>query len=220
MDFPPPDLADENGVLAVGGDLRPERLLKAYAEGIFPWYSDGLPIIWHSPDPRTVLRPERLHVARSLKKQVARRPYRITFDEAFAEVIRGCARTPRNGENGTWITAEMIRAYCELHERGFAHSVEAWEGTEVVGGLYGVSLGAAFFGESMFALRPDASKIAFVTLVRHLVGWGFTLIDCQMETAHLQRFGSENWPRKLYLKELGKALEVPTRVGKWVREDL
>jgi leucyl/phenylalanyl-tRNA--protein transferase len=215
LTFPPADLADDSGVLAVGGDLSPERLLLAYSLGIFPWYSHELPILWHSPDPRTVLEPARIHVPKSLKKQMSREPYRVTLDTAFADVIRACAESPRPGQNGTWITEDMQAAYIELHRRGFAHSIEAWAGGELAGGLYGVSLGAAFFGESMFARRSDASKIAFVTLVRQLSAWRFHMIDCQMETDHLRRFGAENWPRKRYLAELKHCLSVPTRQGRW-----
>ena len=154
--FPHPDHADPDGLLAVGGDLCPERLLLAYAHGIFPWYGDDLPILWHSPDPRVVLRPERLHVTRSLRKTLRRNPYRVGMDTAFARVIQGCAEARRGSGRGTWITSEMRDAYLHLHELGFAHSVEAWDAEGLAGGLYGVSLGSAFFGESMFTVRPDA----------------------------------------------------------------
>jgi len=212
--FPPPSLA-EDGLLAVGGDLRPERLLLAYASGIFPWYDEGQPILWHSPDPRTVLDANRLHVPTSLRKTIRRRPYRLTLDTAFDAVIAGCAAAGRPDGPGTWITAEMIEAYGELHRRGFAHSVEAWNGEELAGGLYGVSLGSAYFGESMFARRPDASKVGFVALVEQLVRWGITLVDCQVHTGHLERFGAEEWPRERYLAALRRALREPTREGKW-----
>jgi leucyl/phenylalanyl-tRNA--protein transferase len=213
--FPPPHLADENGLLAVGGDLRPERLLLAYAEGIFPWYQEDLPILWHSPDPRMVLPVGQLHVSRSLRKTLRRRPFTIRFDTAFAAVIAACAGTERPGQDGTWITGEMQEAYCELHRRGFAHSVEAWRGDELVGGLYGVSLGGAFFGESMFAHAANASKVAFVELVRLLEHWRFTLIDCQVYTEHLASLGAEQWPRERFLAALERALERPTRRGPW-----
>jgi len=216
--FPPPDLA-EDGLLAVGGDLAPERLLLAYSQGIFPWYSEGQPILWHSPDPRMVLRADELHLGRSLRKTLKRVPYRITLDTAFAQVIEGCARAPRPGQRGTWITRAMRTAYQELHERGFAHSAEAWRGRELVGGLYGVSLGGAFFGESMFARAPDASKLAFVTLVAQLDRWGIRLIDCQVHTEHLERFGAREWPRRAYLLELRKALRLATRQGRWALDD-
>jgi len=212
--FPPPSLA-EDGLLAVGGDLRPERLLLAYSSGIFPWYDEGQPILWHSPDPRMVLEARRLHVPRSLEKRMRKAPYRLTLDTAFREVIEGCAAARRPEGPGTWITAEMADAYVELHRRGFAHSCEAWDGAALAGGLYGVSLGAAFFGESMFALKPDASKIAFVVLVRQLATWGIGLVDCQVYTEHLDRFGAGEWPRERYLAALRRALAKPTRRGKW-----
>ena len=212
--FPPPELA-EDGLLAVGGDLRPERLLTAYAQGIFPWYEEGLPILWHSPDPRMVLLAEELHVPKSLAKTMRRRPYQITLDAAFRDVIEACASTRRPGQEGTWITREMRAAYQVLHHLGYAHSVEAWRGDELVGGLYGVSLGAAFFGESMFARAKDASKIAFVTLVRDMAARGITLVDCQVHTEHLARFGAVEWPRKRYLRTLATAVRQPTRKGRW-----
>ena len=212
--FPPPALA-EDGLLAVGGDLRPERLLTAYAQGIFPWYEDGLPILWHSPDPRMVLRADELHVPHSLAKTMRRRPYQITLDAAFRDVVEACAAMDRPGQEGTWITAEMITAYEILHRLGFAHSVEAWRGDELVGGLYGVSLGSAFFGESMFSRAADASKVAFVTLVRDLARRDIGLIDCQVHTEHLARFGAAEWPRERFLAALATALRNPTRKGKW-----
>ena len=213
--FPDPRLADESGLLAVGGDLRPSRLLNAYALGIFPWYSEGQPILWHSPNPRFVLDPERFHLPRSLGKTMRRGEFEVRFDTAFERVIRACARTPRPGQNGTWITRAMERAYVELHRQGYAHSVEAFREDELCGGVYGVSLGSAFFGESMFAHAPDASKVAFAALVERLKGWGFTLIDCQQETEHLARFGAEPWPRERFLEALDRALEAPTRTGSW-----
>jgi leucyl/phenylalanyl-tRNA---protein transferase len=213
--FPDPALATPEGLLAVGGDLSPERLELAYREGIFPWYSEGRPILWWSPSPRLVLLPEELVVQRSLKKAIRRAPYRLTMDEAFDRVIDACARTPRPGQDGTWITRAMRAAYVRLHERGIAHSVEAWEGTELVGGLYGVSLGAAFFGESMFAHRPDASKIAFTSFVQALASWRFQLVDCQVVTEHLLRFGAREIERDAFLRRLQLALEAPDRRGKW-----
>ncbi|MGH9886665.1 MAG: leucyl/phenylalanyl-tRNA--protein transferase, partial [bacterium] len=206
----------EGSLLAVGGDLRPERLLLAYSQGIFPWYEEGLPILWHSPDPRMVLEAEALHVPRSLRKTMRRHPYRITLDTAFREVIEACAAAPREGQDGTWITEEMKDAYCELHRLGYAHSVEAWASNLLVGGLYGVSLGAVFFGESMFARAPDASKIAFVTVVEHLRARGITLVDCQVHTEHLERFGAVEWPRRRFLATLQDALKGPTLRGPWV----
>lgn len=212
--FPPVELADE-GLLAVGGDLKPERLLLAYSQGIFPWYGKNLPILWHSPDPRMVLFPGELVVGRSLKKAIRRQPYQLRLDSAFSEVLRGCADVPRPGQNGTWLIPDMVGAYQKMHELGFAHSAEAWKDGELVGGLYGMSLGGCFYGESMFALAPDASKIVFVALVRQLVAWGFTIIDCQVHTEHLERFGAREIPRVDFLRHLHEALEQPTRRGTW-----
>ncbi|XXF79350.1 leucyl/phenylalanyl-tRNA--protein transferase [Myxococcaceae bacterium GXIMD 01537] len=213
--FPPAEKADRSGLLAIGGDLTPERLLSAYARGIFPWYSEGQPILWHSPNPRFVLKPEALHVGKSLRKRLKAGTYEVRYDTAFADVITACGEVPRPGQDGTWITPEMRAAYIELHERGYAHSVEAWVGGELKGGLYGVSLGAAFFGESMFARADDASKVAFVTAVRRFQGWGFHFVDCQVETEHTARFGAEHWPRRRFLEALAVALREPTRQGKW-----
>jgi leucyl/phenylalanyl-tRNA--protein transferase len=212
--FPPVELADE-GLLAVGGDLRPERLLLAYSQGIFPWYGKNLPILWHSPDPRMVLFPDELVVNRSLKKAMRRKPYELRLDTAFGEVLRGCADVPRPGQNGTWLIPDMVAAYTRMHELGFAHSAEAWRGDELVGGLYGMSLGGCFYGESMFARAPDASKIVFVALVRQLVAWGMSIIDCQVHTEHLERFGAREIPRSEFLQHLHAALEQPTRRGAW-----
>jgi leucyl/phenylalanyl-tRNA--protein transferase len=200
--LPNPEDADPRGLVAVGGDLRIERLLDAYQRGIFPWYGDGLPILWHSPDPRFVLEPSAIRVNRSLRKAIGRAPYRLTLDTAFDRVIRRCAATARPDQDGTWITNDMIAAYDQLHALGHAHSVEAWQGDELVGGVYGVAVGAVFCGESMFALAPDASKIAFVQLVRQLERWGFELIDCQVHTEHLERFGAVEWPRARFLEAL------------------
>ncbi len=214
--FPPADHAEDNGLLAVGGDLRPERLLLAYESGIFPWYSKGQPILWHSPDPRMVLTlPDALRLPRSLQKSARRAPFVLRLDTAFEAVIDGCARVPRPGQDDTWITREMRAAYVELHRRGLAHSAEAWLGARLVGGLFGISLGNAVFGESMFALEPDASKLAFVALCAQLVSWGIGLVDCQVYTPHLARFGAVEWPRKRYLAALQKAVAAPTRTGPW-----
>lgn len=212
--FPPVECGEE-GLLAVGGDLRPERLTLAYSLGIFPWYEAGQPILWHSPDPRMVLPAKALRVPRSLRKTVRKGPYRLTLDTAFRKVIEGCASFKRPGQRSTWITAAMKEAYRDLHRRGLAHSVEAWRDGELVGGLYGVSLGAVFFGESMFARATDASKVAFVALVEQLVRWDITLVDCQVYTHHLARFGAEEWPRPRYLAALERALAQPTRKGPW-----
>lgn len=214
--FPDPNEADAEGLVACGGDLHPQRVLAAYAQGIFPWpYDETTPLLWFSPDPRMVLRPDDLHVGRSLQKIITRHTFEVRFDSAFDEVIRQCAATRRPGQRGTWITGEMIRAYTRLHEMGFAHSAEAWSEGELVGGLYGVSLGAAFFGESMFTQRPNASKAAFVHLVRQLHAWEFQLFDCQVYTEHVARFGATPWPRARFLDALANALTAPTRQGPW-----
>jgi leucyl/phenylalanyl-tRNA---protein transferase len=213
--FPSPELAEKGGLLAVGGDLRPERLVLAYAQGIFPWYNEDTPILWHSPDPRMVLRAGEIQVGRSLAKTIRRGTYEVRLDTAFRSVVEACAEAPRPGQDGTWIMPEMMDAYTELHRRGVAHSAEAWLDGELAGGLYGVSLGAAFFGESMFARAPDASKVAFVTLVRQLARWGIDLVDCQVHTDHLARFGASEWPRPRFLAALEEALQTPTRAGPW-----
>jgi leucyl/phenylalanyl-tRNA---protein transferase len=213
--FPPAELAEDNGVLAVGGDVSEERLILAYSSGIFPWPHEGLPLLWHSPDPRTVLIPGDIHVGRSLEKSIRRGLYDVRLDTAFRQVIRGCSQKDRPNQDGTWITEEMIEGYVALHRRGLAHSIEAWRGDELVGGLYGVSLGSAFFGESMFSRADDASKVAFVTLVQDLARRGIGLIDCQVHTEHLARFGAEEWPRERFLEALAAALRNPTRKGKW-----
>ncbi|MDF1564243.1 MAG: leucyl/phenylalanyl-tRNA--protein transferase [Deltaproteobacteria bacterium] len=211
--FPPADLADPSGLLAVGGDLSLERLVAAYAAGIFPWYSEGEPILWHSPDPRFVLELDDLRVSRSLRK--SRRRHEVTFDTAFRQVIDACASVPRPGQGGTWITREMREAYIGLHDHGLAHSVEAWREGELVGGIYGVSLGAAFFGESMFHRRRDASKVALWALVERLREWSFELLDCQVYTPHLASLGACEWPRARFLEVLEGALSRPTRGGRW-----
>jgi leucyl/phenylalanyl-tRNA--protein transferase len=190
-------------------------LLAAYRSGIFPWYGEGDPILWHSPDPRFAFTPAQLHVPRSLSKLLRHGTFEFRLDTAFDEVIAACARVPRPGQSGTWITQDMQDAYGELHLAGYAHSAEAWQSGELAGGLYGVALGSAFFGESMFAKVSDASKAAFCVLVRQLAGWGFTLIDCQQETSHLARFGATPWPRARFLASLSKALRDPTRRGPW-----
>ena len=212
--FPPVEYA-EDGLLAVGGDLRPERLLLAYSQGIFPWYEEGQPILWHSPDPRMVLLASEARVSRSLRKTLRKGVYRITLDNAFREVVEGCASARREGQSGTWITRAMKGAYAELHRLGVAHSVEAWREGALSGGLYGVSLGSAFFGESMFARSPDASKAAFAALTEQLQRWGIELVDCQVYTEHLARFGAREWPRRRYLAALKRALRAPTRSGRW-----
>jgi leucyl/phenylalanyl-tRNA--protein transferase len=213
--FPPVEHA-ENGLLAVGGDLSPERLLAAYSLGIFPWYSEGEPILWHSPDPRFVLAKETFRVPRRLERlRRSEHGLTLSLDAAFREVIEACAAAPRPGQGGTWITEEMKEAYVELHRLGFAHSAEAFRGGKLAGGLYGVSLGGVFFGESMFARESDASKLAFVALVEQLFGWGIDFIDCQVKTEHLARFGARTIRRARYLEALRRELQKPTRRGRW-----
>lgn len=213
--FPHPSLATEDGLLAVGGDLSPERMLLAYANGIFPWYSEGRPLMWWCPRPRLILQPQDLRVGRTLRKTIKRRRYRITCDQAFDRVMAACADVPRPDQDGTWITADLTEAFAELHRRGVAHSIEAWEDDELVGGLYGLALGRIFFGESMFALRPDASKVAFVHLVRQLAAWDFDLVDCQVVTDHLTRFGAETIELDAFLDRLEAGVGAPTRLGPW-----
>lgn len=213
--FPPPRLADPSGLLAVGGDLSVTRLVAAYSSGIFPWSSEGQPVLWWSPDPRLVLYPAALKISKSLGRAIKRRPFAMRSDTAFGEVITACATVKRKGAEGTWITAEMIEAYGALHQVGLAHSVEAWDGGELAGGLYGVALGRCFFGESMFTRISDAAKMALVYLVRFLVHHRFQLIDCQMTTGNLLRFGAEEIPRRRFLQELTAALAGPTLQGPW-----
>ncbi|MDA8124406.1 MAG: leucyl/phenylalanyl-tRNA--protein transferase [Deltaproteobacteria bacterium] len=213
--FPPVSEAVPSGLLAVGGDLAPERLLAAYRAGIFPWYSAGEPLLWWSPDPRFVLFPVELRVSRSMRQFLKKGTLRISFDEAFRDVIAACGRQPRPGQEGTWITEEMEAAYGVLHDLGYAHSVEAWCGKTLAGGLYGVSLGRAFFGESMFTMQPNASKAALITLVEHLRERGFTLIDCQVETPHLGSLGARAIPRRRFCKLLQEALQYETLRGDW-----
>ena len=215
--FPPPDHAVD-GLLAVGGDLAPARLLLAYRSGIFPWYDDGLPILWHSPDPRCVLPVDGLHVGRSLRRVLRSGAYTVAFDSAFERVIRACKTTPRPGQDGTWITREMEQAYVRLHRMGYAHSVETWQDGQLVGGLYGVSVGRLFFGESMFAHRPDASKVALVGLADRVRPWGFPVIDAQVPTPHTIAMGAEEWPRERFLAVLREQIAHPTRKGSWATE--
>ena len=205
--FPPPALADEDGLLALGGDLSRDRILLAYSMGIFPWYSDGSPVLWWSPDPRLVLIPEELKVSRSLSQVIKKGVFTVTMDTAFDRVIRNCAEVNRKGEQGTWITEEMISAYIDLHFAGYAHSVESWQSGELVGGLYGIALGKAFFGESMFAIKSNASKVAFVTLVEYLNKLNFSFIDCQVTTEHLKSLGAREMSRKKFLQMLKQALK-------------
>jgi leucyl/phenylalanyl-tRNA---protein transferase len=204
--FPPAQLAleDPNGLLAIGGDLRPERLLEAYRNGIFPWFDETQPLLWWSPDPRSVLYPNQIHLSRSLQKFMARNPYAISCDKDFAAVIDGCA-SPRKTQQGTWITSDMRCAYLRLHELGHAHSIEIREGSTLVGGLYGIAIGRAFFGESMFSNRINASKVALVTLAETLLRHGFHFIDCQVHNPHLESMGAVTIPRTRFLSELNEA---------------
>lgn len=213
--FPEPELSREDGLLAVGGDLSIERLILAYRMGIFPWFSNGDPILWWSPDPRLVLYPGALHVSRSLKKTFEQGRFVVTLDKDFSQVIAACAAAPRKKQPGTWITTDMMDAYCRLHEAGLAHSVEVWNQGELAGGLYGVSLGKCFFGESMFTRQDNASKVGLVTLVHLLRKWSFSLIDCQVTTQHLVQLGAREIPRKQFIAELTLALQSPTQKGKW-----
>ncbi|HFE46438.1 MAG TPA: leucyl/phenylalanyl-tRNA--protein transferase [Nannocystis exedens] len=218
--FPDPHLAEKDGLLAAGGDLRPERLLLAYSQGIFPWSSEGEPLLWWCPMPRMVLFPEELHIGRSLAKAIRRwkGELRLTFDRDFGGVMRGCAETPRPGQEGTWITAGLLASMGELHRRGVVHTVEAWVGDELVAGIYGLALGDVFCGESMFTRRPDASKVAFVALVRQLAAWGCTMIDCQQPTAHLRRFGAREIEIDDFLARLRVGVAAPKLRESWTFE--
>lgn len=211
-------LREPNGLLAAGADLSVARLIEAYRHGIFPWYSKDQPLLWWSPDPRMVLFPPEFKLSRSLTKRVRRHDYEIRADSAFEAVMRACAE-PRRSQEGTWITAEMIAAYGALHRRHVAHSVETWIEGELVGGLYGVALGRMFYGESMFALATDASKIALAHLVRQLERWNFGMIDCQMKTAHLASFGAREIPRAEFMRKLQELVNYPSRSGEWRFDD-
>ncbi len=202
-------------MLAIGGDLSAKRLLLAYQMGIFPWFSDSGPILWWSPDPRLVLYPEDINVSKSLKKTISKNIFHVTMDTAFAQVISACAEARLDNSEGTWIGEDMITAYGKLHASGYAHSVEAWYEGELAGGLYGVSMGKCFFGESMFTRKSNASKVAFVMLVEFLKKLSFKIIDCQVTTDHLIRFGAKEIPRQLFLNQLEKAVAAPTLRGKW-----
>lgn len=202
-------LREPNGLLAAGGDLSAERLIAAYRHGCFPWYEQGQPILWWSPDPRTVLLPANLHISRSLRKVLRSDQFSVTFDRNFSEVIHACAQ-PRDAQHGTWITSAIQNAYIALHQQGVAHSVEVWHDDELVGGLYGIALGQLFFGESMFSRMSNASKAGFTTLVKHLTDAGFVLIDCQMPTEHLSNFGAESITRTEFADYLQRYLDTPS----------
>ncbi|MBM4311656.1 MAG: leucyl/phenylalanyl-tRNA--protein transferase [Deltaproteobacteria bacterium] len=213
--FPDPELAEPDGLLAMGGDLSTLRLLNAYRRGIFPWYGEGDPILWWSPDPRLVLDPRSISISKSLARTLKKNALRITLDTAFEEVITCCASSLRRGRPGTWIVPQMRAAYLQLHRAGCAHSVEAWQDGCLAGGLYGVSLGRAFFGESMFARQPDASKVCLAWLAALLRAWEFDFIDCQVTTPHLLRMGAVEIERTVFLARLRHALQAPDRTGPW-----
>ncbi len=213
--FPHPGEAVEDGLLAVGGDLSPQRLVAAYASGIFPWYGDDDPILWWSPDPRLVLYPHKFKVSKSLRQTLNKNPFEIRVDFAFEEVINNCSKVPRKDQHGTWITDDMKKAFIRMHELGLAHSIETWEGNKLVGGLYGLSLGNAFFGESMFHKRRDASKIAFYYLSKLAINWNFSFIDCQVTNEHLLSLGAEEISRDSFLDQLALSLENPSKQGIW-----
>jgi len=218
MIFPPVELADESGILAIGGDLSPERLLSAYGQGIFPWYSDDEPILWWSPNPRFVLFPPEINVSRSMRQVLKRKYFHITIDKAFNEVISQCSE-PRMGQPGTWITDDMKKAYQKLHDMGYAHSVEAWHDNELVGGLYGISLGSYFFGESMFTKVSNASKAAFITFAKKLDDLNFSMIDCQVHTDHLSSLGACHIQRSLFI-DMIKNPVFETIQGNWGEMDI
>jgi len=212
--FPDPELA-EDGLLAIGGDLRIPRLLLAYRKGIFPWFGEGDPLLWWSPPQRALLRPGHLHLSARTRRQLRQRPFEIRCDSAFEAVIGHCSRVPRPGQDGTWITREMRRAYVALHHAGHAHSVEAWRDGELRGGLYGVSMGGAFFGESMFSLEAEASRAALAALDARLAAWGFTMLDGQLPHEGLAAYGFKALPRALFLEELAEALQLAGQPGSW-----
>jgi leucyl/phenylalanyl-tRNA--protein transferase len=219
--FPPVErgLAEPNGLLAAGADLAPARLIDAYRHGIFPWYSEGQPVLWWSPDPRMVLFPHELRLSRSLRKRIARRDYVVQADSEFEGVMCSCAAAPRPGQEGTWITQDMIRAYGALHRAGHAHCVETWIDGKLAGGLYGVAIGRMFYGESMFADVPDASKIALAHLVRQLERWDYGMIDCQMTTGHLARFGAREIPRTEFIRKLATLVNYRDSASRWRIDD-
>ena len=216
-EFPPLEkaLVEPNGLLAAGGDLSPQRLLAAYRRGIFPWFSVGEPILWWSPDPRMVLFPDELKISRSLAKTLRNANYEVRLDTVFGDVIRACADKPRVGQPGTWITRKMQQAYCELHRLGYAHSVETWIEGELAGGLYGIAIGRAFYGESMFSDARDASKIALAHLCAYLKLRGFGIIDCQMETRHLASLGAHTIPRRDFAARLDDLCANGDAPGPW-----
>jgi leucyl/phenylalanyl-tRNA---protein transferase len=216
--FPPVHLATREGLLAAGGDLSVERLLLAYKSGIFPWYSDDDPILWWSPDPRLVLYPDEFKESKSLAKKIRQGVYRVTLDTVFEQVINACAQTRLSIGTGTWITGEMKAAYCRLHEHGFAHSVEAWCDNQLAGGLYGISIGHAFFGESMFSAMSNASKVCLVYLIRYLKERRFEFVDCQVSTDHLVSMGARNVSRRIFMAQLYRAVQCPDLISPWTNK--
>lgn len=215
--FPDPVLAlrDPDGLLAMGGDLSPERLLNAYRHGIFPWFSTGQPILWWCPDPRTVFRTDQVRLPSRFRRQLRRTTWTVRADTAFDRVIAACAEIPRGGQRGTWITADMRAAYCRLHRLGHAHSVEVFDGERLAGGIYGVAIGRMFFGESMFSAQSGGSKVALAALAHRLHAWGWPLIDAQVENAHLLSLGAESWPRPRFLEAIASLVEAPGTAGSW-----
>src|SRR5689334_10814081 len=213
--FPPPEGASPEGVVAIGGDASPERLVLAYSQGIFPWPHQNLPLLWFSPDPRFVISFDRVHVGRSLRKRIRSGDFEVRCDTVFEQVLAACAQVPRPGQDGTWITPEIRAGFAALHRLGIAHSVETWRDGELVGGLYGVALGKSFCGESMFSRTDDASKAATVALLGNLCHAGFHFVDCQVYTDHLARFGAEEWPRARFLRALRRAVAEPSVEGPW-----
>jgi len=212
--FPPQNDAEPEGLLAIGGDLSMERLLSAYQQGIFPWYEDGQPILWWSPDPRLIIEPKNFKVSRSLRKVLKKQIFQVKTDTAFSQVIEACGGPRRSGQ-GTWITEDIKDAYTQLHELGYAHSVESWYEEELVGGLYGIFMGKCFFGESMFAKKTDASKVAFASLVTQMKDWGVDMIDCQVTSDHLLSLGAHEIPRQEFLQRLKFAIQRQTPPKKW-----
>ncbi len=215
--FPDPSNANQEGLLAYGGNLEPETLIQAYTQGIFPWYDDSSPVMWWSPDPRMILFPKEMKISNSLKHTLNSGKYKCSFDQSFKEVISQCARVSRAGQKGTWITSEMQKAYLKLHKMGLAHSVETWKNDQLIGGLYGISLGSAFFGESMFHHMPDASKVALYYLNEHIKKWDFDFIDAQTPTSHLKSMGAKEISRDKFLNLLGKSMKKPNRTGSWAK---
>lgn len=213
--FPPAGGANEEGLVAVGGRLSEDWLLTAYSSGLFPWFNPGDPVLWWSPDPRMVLQPSQVHVSKSMRPMLNNKAFEFSFDENFEKVMRACARAPRSGQSGTWITDEMIEAYCNLHKIGMAHSAEIHKDGKLIGGLYGVAIGGAFFGESMFSKQSNVSKLCFIRLCNWLYSKGFELIDCQVYSEHLARLGAHEIPRSTFIGRLKSALDKNTMKGKW-----